>query len=191
MVVLAINPSSTKTSYALMEFEDRFLLKCGKLKLVVFAKELPPYDRIDVMCNGLYDLLQHHKPDAIVIETPNERTVSSIYGVAIGALWKTSEHWVACNTHSKVVLIPENEWTRGQQKAQRIKIIVTCYPLYTRKGDSDGNIADAIGIAEYYCNRLKLAQGKLNREIHRNDTKKIRLSPGNRHRPGRCRRIAQ
>lgn len=162
--VIGIKPSSTKTTWAKMEIDSRKLLEMGHLKLVEFEQDVPVYDRIDRMCRILQDLLQNHQPDTIVIETISDRAGVRHRGVAIGALWQTAEHWTSCNTYSKVVLIPEKEWTRGQSKPERIKVIRMCHPMYNKKYDkcSDpcGGVADAVGIMEYYCNRHNLANGK-------------------------------
>lgn len=162
--VFGIKPSSTKTGWAKMEIDSRALLEMGHLKLVTFEQDSPAYDRIDRMCRVLHDLLQHHQPDTIVIETISEHAGLRLRGVAVGALWQTAEYWTSCNTYSKVVLIPEKEWTRGQLKAQRIKVIQMCYPAYNKtygKGyDAGGEVADAIGLTEYYGNRYNLSKGK-------------------------------
>lgn len=162
--VFGIKPSRAKTGWAKMTIDNRDLLEMGNLKLVAFEQELSPYDRIDLMCRVLHDLLQHHQPDIIAIETISGRAGLRHRGVVIGALWQTAEYWTSCNTYSKVVLITEKEWTRGQSKAKRIKVIRTCHPAYNKKyskcSDFGGEVADAVGIVEYYCNQYNLSKGK-------------------------------
>ena len=162
--VIGIKPSGTKTTWAKMEINSRELLEMGHLKLVAFEQESPVHDRIDRMCRILFDLLQHHQPDTIAIETIGKYAGSQHKGVAIGALWQTAEHWTSCNTYSKVVLIPVKEWTRDQSKAKRIKVIRMCHPAYNKtysKGDdAGGEVADAVGLVEYYCNRYNLTKGR-------------------------------
>ena len=136
-------------------------------------------ERLEAMKRGLLELLAEHEPRTIVIEDTSGKVIRSrhggggaglsIYGKAVGALWQVCAFWnhirlLRCEWSgqeyepSRVVLIPENEWTRRRPKQikgptkrlSRVDIISNLYPEYDRKKDPGGDIADAIGLGLFH-----------------------------------------
>jgi len=172
-IILAIDPSSTRTGYCVMDFKEE-LLEAG---LILPAKiTLDAAQRIKCMCDDIDNILQITKPDYVVVEWTSGKVGSkrhkgngaglAIYGVSIGAIWITIEHWAAraCEGDDKpatagkpvVILIDENDWTGGTPKRQRAETIRRLYPTFDFSKDTGGDITDSVGLGRYYIGQKKM-----------------------------------
>lgn len=161
MKILAIDPSSTKTGFALFD-EDENLIDAGILKPNK-TTDCAAY-RIEAMCKDFRALLDQYEPAFIVIEWTSGKVGRkrhkgggaglAIYGIAIGALWRVAEQWCSDNI-GDVVRILENEWTAGKSKKERFEIISTLYPKIDLSKDTGGDIADAIGLGMWFIHRRR------------------------------------
>lgn len=161
MKILSIDPSSTKTGFALLD-ERETLLDAGTLRpnKTTDAAEY----RVAAMCRDLENLLIINAPDIVVIEWTSGKVGRrhkgygaglAVYGIAIGAIWRTAVIWAAKGAARQVITIYENEWTAGKSKSRRSGLIKTLYPKIDLSKDTDGDIADAIGLGAWYIRRYK------------------------------------
>lgn len=154
--ILALDPSSTCTGYAVLDFSGR-LIEGGILRPT--SARLDPATRISQMCADLRALLNLTRPKAIVIEWTSGHVGGrrhhghgsglAIYGVALGSLWQTAVGW-AQGLGIEVIRILENTWTRGIPKVERSARVRMLYPSYNPAADPGGDLADAVGIAVFY-----------------------------------------
>ncbi len=157
MTVLAIDPSSTLTGYAVMA-DARTILDTGLLRPDK-TRDLAVM-RIEVMTNALSDLVDEVVPDHILIEMPSSCTAgrikgrvvgNAIYGFAAGAMW-----W-ACFSKNEcpVTSIDAELWTQRIPKLKRQQSICMMFPKYDPETDRGGDIADAIGLACFWFSQQK------------------------------------
>lgn len=159
MILLAIDPSSTRTGYALMS-NAQTILDAGLLKPEKNSD--PAIMRIVVMAKDLTDLLYETWPDQVVIEIPSAHTAGrlkfksagaglAIYGLAAGAMF-----W-ACNSFTdKTDTVDAELWTRGIPKKRRQQEIATIFQnRYDATKDVGGDIADAIGLACWWFSKQR------------------------------------
>jgi hypothetical protein len=167
---LSIDPSSTRTGWA--QFVDGVLQQAGYFKT---KKSQPALVRIADQAADLVFMVQEFQPDVVVLEETSGKVARhkrashgaglSVYGMAVGALWYAT--WTAVQNCGVVVsgqpprrvrTVLENVWTRRIPKRVRQRRIAMRYPSYAAQvaKDSGGDVADAIGIGEYWlakCNR--------------------------------------
>ena len=170
--ILSLDPSSTKTGWALLDRSEQ-LLQGGLL--TPDKQQCEPQFRIARMCSDLAQLLSEIEPEVILIEITSGKVGKrhggsgaglGIYGLAVGAVWQAAEAWVRLlpserQSETEIVLIRENDWTRGVPKADRIAGIESRFPEYSSDQDSGGDLADAIGLGQWWLTeyRLGLAEG--------------------------------
>jgi hypothetical protein len=169
--IFAIDPSSTRTGWAVMQPPER-LLQAG---LLLPSKTRAASEfRVETMCRDLRELLDEWQPAVVVIEwTSGKVNVRrhggagaglAIYGIAIGALWQTAVIWAtsveSCECLARVQCVEENQWTCGTLKQRRMAAVQCQFPEYRNAIDPGGDIADAIGLASWWlkehtvCKRL-------------------------------------
>jgi len=149
--LLALDPSSTRTGYALVTGPTPAdILEAGYF--TPKPQSAPPYERIAQMAQDLRELLDEVGPDRVLIEMPsgkihagNRRSGGagqSIYGAAAGALWQCARDHAGC----PVETIDPNTWTRGRPKKQRVAELARLCPAYAAQARSDGggDVGDAI-----------------------------------------------
>jgi hypothetical protein len=182
--ILALDPSSTCTGYAVMGWEDYGLRDAGKFKPQ--DSTAPAVERIDDMCDDLQLVLMECRPEIIVIEWTSgkiagrleETKIShlAIYGIAIGALWREVHRY--CKDENGAlrkaneptigyVLIPENEWTKKVAKRNRLVNIERLYPGYSMDDDKGGDVGDAIGLGRYLIINLQCNPVHVGKSIER------------------------
>jgi hypothetical protein len=75
----------------------------------------------------------------------------SIYGKAVGYVWGSLRGSEALAT-ADVLMVPENEWTRGKPKAKRIAGVMMLHRgLYDATMDPGGDAADAVGLGDWWA----------------------------------------
>lgn len=173
--ILALDPSSTKTGYAVM-VDERQLLCAGTLTPERASDE--PLVRISSMCADLFDLTEEYRPRAVVLEMPSGKRARrlgnagaglSTYGVACGAIWQSCKWINALNPYTtgaeaknyEVWTVDENTWTRSCPKAQRQRAVAMLFDSYGRavRRDRGGDCSDAIGIGLWWFARERLLGG--------------------------------
>jgi Holliday junction resolvasome RuvABC endonuclease subunit len=166
MLLLSLDPSSTRTGYALMHgAEDRQLVEAGILKPTT-TKDART--RIRQMAADLRALLAETAPDEIVIEVPGSQVSRgrhaggaglTIYGTAVGYLLAVLDHHAA----DRVIEVDAWVWTKGQQKAKRTTRVGAMYRNYDERKDRGGDCADAIGLGRWWLRHKvgQLAVGQL------------------------------
>ena len=99
--ILAMDPSSTKTGWALLDRSEH-LLQGGILTPDKIRSE--PQFRISAMCRDLRQLLGELDPETILIEITSGKVGRNrhggsgaglgVYGMAVGAIWQAAEEWL-------------------------------------------------------------------------------------------------
>lgn len=161
MRVLGIDPSSTRTGYAILTgLEPEGLVEAGYL--APRRTRDAPLNRIDAMAEDLAQLIAECRPQAIIVEITSGKVNKrhggggaglGVHGMATGMLLQTSRlHTQNLPQPAEVITVAENDWTDGKPKAWRNGLLATLYPAYaSRLGqDRGGDIGDAIGLARWW-----------------------------------------
>ncbi len=160
MILLAIDPSSTLTGYAVMG--DRMtIIDAGLLK--PDKKTDPAIMRIIAMTNDLAKLIEEHRPDVILVERPHTHaaykfkdkgttpTGLATYGMAAGAMF-----WACFLFTKETHAINAEDWTGGIPKFKRQQHICMAFQdRYDPETDKGCDIADAIGLACWWFSKQK------------------------------------
>jgi hypothetical protein len=153
--LLALDPSSTRTGYAVMS-DPRVVIDAGYLAPNRVKDDSEA--RIDAMVLALYELLGEHRPSLVLIEVPSGKPGGglrrgagarlTIYGMAVGELRRAAKEWIAEPAKYAVLSITEREWTLGRSKRRRQAEVALAFPRYRSRltSDSGGDVSDAIGL---------------------------------------------
>ncbi len=156
MRIIALDPSSTCTGYAVMESAET-LVSAGLLRPRSSDEAI---ERITSMACDLRELITECRPRKVVIEVTSGKVAGrhrqrsqgaglGVYGTAVGAMYAVSlieMGWL----RSRVVPIHENTWTHGVPKAQRQRHCAAAFPAYSMADDPGADVADAIGLGCWY-----------------------------------------
>ncbi len=154
MNVLAIDPSSTCTGYAV--FADGKLVDAGLYK--PSKSGLDAIQRISDMLDDFRAMLGKVDYDAVVIEipigrqhtqTPGKKSGFAIWGLACGAFWATARAWPTCRTFP----VSNTIWTRGKSKADRQLAASLMYKGYDSSQDKGGDVSDAVCLGHWWLNQ--------------------------------------
>ena len=184
--VLAIDPSSTRTGFAVMRTTAKrgqyALLDCG---LFVPTKRYSSAairinDMVADMCLMLPRLIEQHVADGghmldflVGIEVPSGRpgravaagakAQLAIYGRAVGEFVRAAK----C-AQSIVCEVDERTWTRRRTRQQR-QMEARAYPLYRLQVELDRgyDISDAIGVGEWVLGLIEARSEHETRETAR------------------------
>lgn len=170
MKILAIDPSSTRLGWAVMDGHES-LIDAGliiadeyeyglKGKRRIRVRKLEAFERVDGVCETLSARLQLVDPDEIVIETTSGKiarrlkkyapTGQAFYGMAIYGVYRL------CTASQRPVhMVKENKWTGGVPKEKRQFAVATLFPRYNPADDAGGDIADAIGLGRWWLSQEK------------------------------------
>ena len=161
MKCIAIDPSSSKTGYAVLG-ESGNILEAGLL-LPRKVRDVAIV-RIDCMCDDLRTLLGEHSADHIVVEVPSghqhgriERKTRGLatYGMAVGAMYATCRAFPSGRTH----VVNANDWTAGVSKDFRLRLLAMNHPKeYDPEADKGGDIGDAICLGQWWLDRFRFAR---------------------------------
>lgn len=155
MKLLALDPSSTATGYAL--FQDDKLLACGKFK---GRTKDPALVRCEAMLAAAQEICLTHAPLEVIVEMPggtvhrrvrgHSPTGLDIYGMAAGMIYQ------GCNglppgTVTAIHSVTPNGWTAGKSKHERAKWYGAMFKgVYDPEHDKGLDIADAIGLGLWF-----------------------------------------
>lgn len=161
--LVSIDPGLNCTGYASFCINTNKLVEIGKIKPK--GTDESETDKIKSINNDITDLLIDVKPVAIVIEMPSYHVNHNrnkgggaglgIYGFAAGAIWQHMYQWVMWfgfpgTEGCQLITVKPELWTKGKKKKDRTDIIAALYPMYNRKNDKGGDVADAIGLGEWW-----------------------------------------
>lgn len=160
-IIFSLDPGSLKTGWALMRPPEQ-LIKAG---LLLPDKQKNPSElRIAAMCRSLWELLNHWQPRDIVIEWTSGKVQRrhkgggaglAVHGAATGSLYRECVAWLRWQPpqnqlETNVILVRENDWSRGIPKKERAAAISAIFTQYKPEQDPGGDIADAIGLNVWY-----------------------------------------
>jgi hypothetical protein len=160
--ILAIDPSSTATGWALLDLAGR-IVQAGNIRPDKLRSE--PQFRIKSMAEDLRQLLNEFEPGTVVIEITSGKTSKrhgsgagaglGVYGMAVGYLWAVTDCWLRQlpaeqQGQTQIVPIRENLWCRGISKADRIAAVACEFPEYNPADDPGGDLADAVSLGQWY-----------------------------------------
>lgn len=169
-LLFAIDPSSTRTGWALMNRAE-CLLQAGVLLPDKIRSE--PQFRIGSMCDDLRQLLTEFEPSVIIIEITSGKVGRkrhrgsgaglAVYGMAVGGIWREAEGWLRSlpvNKRGQIHLVLENTWCRGISKEARAAAVAVMFPQYKVENDPGFDIGDSIALAAWYLreHRMRLAE---------------------------------
>lgn len=166
MRTLALDPSSTAVGWAL--FAGPKLEAAGVLRPEHRAD--PPLCRIVALVDRVASLVTERQPGRIVIEIPSGHAGRAskggatgqlaIYGMAVGAIWIDTRSSAACSVVGgcDVLTCTEAAWTRGRRKLQRAELIRLEHPDLDWEADTGLDMADAIGIGQWYLDTSPVAE---------------------------------
>lgn len=148
-VILAIDPSSTRTGYAILADDGR-LIEHGLLKPRRAKDE--PHARIDTMVAELLAFRDEHAGiDCVVVEDTDGKVARrlggigagmAIYGMAVRAFRDAARQiWGA----DAVNMVQARVWTAGRHKSSRAAAIGL-----TAAGDTGLDAADAVGLGLWW-----------------------------------------
>jgi len=169
-LIFSLDPGSVKCGWCVMTHEKE-LVAGGHL----LPKKLKASNdvRINDMCGDLRVLLDEWMPGVILIEWASGHVgrkrhrgagaYLSIYGAAVGSLWKEIIHWKKSlpeeqRLEVKIVLIDER-WTGGIDKFSRAKVISATFPRYKIEKDKGMDLADSIGMSIWYLKDQAIRSG--------------------------------
>ncbi len=163
-MILALDPSSQKTGYALLTpagtLTEHGLLKPRRIRDDANA-------RIDAMVFSLREIVAEYAPDAIIIEDTSGKVGArhkgngaglAIHGKAVGRLHQAAID--ALGEKGRVVMVLENDWTRRTPKAVRQNRAAYLFPDYKPAADKGGDMADAIMLGVWWINRQRFVEGR-------------------------------
>ena len=167
VILLALDPSSTCTGYAV--FDSDRLDECGLLKP---SASHGAERRTAMIVDDLRELLEAIEPTDIVIEVPSRgRGTGSakgatgrlaIYGMAVGEIRRVCKDWTNSDgTKPTIHSVVERTWTKGRSKAKRQRQLSMLYPKHTAalvENDRGGDAFDAIGVGAYWLANRKLEE---------------------------------
>lgn len=160
MSILALDPSSTATGYAVMR-DDGTLADAGLLKPDRTRDDANT--RIAAMHRALMDVLREHRPTCVVVEDTSGKVGARHRGAGAGLAihGKAVGYFMAAVKAAGYVpeMILENVWTRGTPKAKRQARVALAYRSYRPAEDPGGDTADAIGLAEWWRTMARVPSG--------------------------------
>ncbi|HEV7298709.1 MAG TPA: hypothetical protein VGN72_05030 [Tepidisphaeraceae bacterium] len=153
--ILALDPSSSRTGYALMR-DARTLLEAGLLK--PNRADDPANDRIRAMSADLLALIGEKQPRLIVVEDTSGKVARrtrekgangaglAVYGKAVGWILGACEA-TGIETHA----VLENVWTRRTHKSTRQHWVIAEFGArYDPVSDSGMDVSDAISLGRWW-----------------------------------------
>lgn len=84
----------------------------------------------------------------------------AVYGCGVGAAGLAAHLWGQAHPRCTIAPVLENDWTRRVPKRDRQLALATTYPAYAEHlaEDPGGDIADGIGIAEWWIKEQKASK---------------------------------
>lgn len=177
MKLLALDPSSTRTGYAVLR-GDRTIIEAGVIRPKRVVKALA--DRVRSVLVEVSTLLNEHRPTACVVELPGtvmyRRQLMAVagstnrvagvskrlvmYAAAAGAVYGAMVAVSNLLPWTMIVAgVEATTWTRGKAKADRAMWLKLEYPKYDPATDPGGDVADAIELGLWWLTEQRAARG--------------------------------
>jgi len=166
--IFSLDPGSIRTGFAVLTGGQQ-LIEAGLI--MPDKRTAAPEFRIHSMCRDLWQLLDKHQPRLILLEwcsgKVNKRRHKGsgqglqVHGAATGSLWRECLAWKRTlpmeeQIQTKVILVLENDWTRGLPKQERAAAVAAIFREYMPEGDKGMDISDALGLAIWWLRRQNL-----------------------------------
>lgn len=159
--LLAIDPSSTRTGYALLRLPGGSVIEAGSLS---GRRQDRAIGRAMDIGDEVARLVADVRPDTIVIETPGTHGGRSqsrrntggfglaLYGMAVGIIYRA-----AWQTGVEVIPISAHEWPGGRSKQGRAVALAMINPAYRAVAahDKGRDVADAIELGQWWIRRSR------------------------------------
>ena len=161
--IVSLDPSSTAVGFAV--FQGREFVQAGLIKPDNASAE--SFERVVSMGDDVWSVLQQKDPQIILIEWTLGKVGQRrhhgggaglpVYGIGVGWIGCTCYRWIEeqfmqgrYGNYRQLIPIYENNWTNGVPKKTRQAAIASLYPSYCPERDPGGDIADAIGLADWW-----------------------------------------
>jgi len=158
--ILSIDPSLTCCGWAIFDRHHAKLLHVGRI--IPGDSKKPLAKRLERIAEGLTDL-PTDSFDRVVIEVPSGHVGRnrhggggaglSLYGLAVGYVIGVTK------SLGPPALVKENDWTNGVPKKTRTLVIQRTVPRYKSIPDPGGDIADAIGLGQWWLQKHRTQLG--------------------------------
>ena len=177
MIILALDPSSTRTGYCLGTDTGQ-LIDAGLLSV---DAALSPVEKALSMARDAWSLVVEHRPDQIIIEAPAPQAPvihgkdgvrimqrgQANFGMCVGAIIQRLAIGRLAGPDGKAMpRIPADypradEWTRGSSKKHRQLITMQEYPTqYDPKRDPGMDTSDAVQLWRSWLVRRRIEAAK-------------------------------
>lgn len=139
-MILAIDPSTTRTGYAIMD-RDR-AVHDGGFFLPNRTNE-SAIDRANSMCEDLAELLNETEFEAIVVEVPTAEAHHkkdrfgkglTTYGIGVGMIVRTI---LSSGQADRLAAVDPATWTGGDSKIERAQCVAISYAQYREVAEQD------------------------------------------------------
>lgn len=162
--LLAVDPSSTRTGYALLRVPGGDVIDAGFLSGRARDAAI---GRAMEIGDELIKLVADVRPDLIVIELPGPRTPramwkrnptghgQAVYGACVGVIYRA-----AWQTGVEVIPISAHEWTGRASKERRgIGLAMTSAAYRAAAAQDRGrDVADAIELGRWWIGRTRMSE---------------------------------
>jgi len=162
MKILSLDPSSTKTGWAVMRPPEH-LVEAGIITPAKTGLTAPV--RILQITRDIRTLLKLHRPETVLLEWVSQHVQAkrhhgggaglAVYGLAVGVAWEVCLEWrretgEPGGIYPDVVTVAPNDWTAGRPKRCRQAAIAAMFRQYDPAKDAGGDLADAIGLGVWW-----------------------------------------
>ena len=184
--VMALDPSSSVIGYCCMSYAKN-IIEAGR----ICSRNGDDWDivrRVDTMLGDLRKTLVECCPDEVVIEIPAPQSPpmqhgnrgQANYGVAVGLVIGEVRRWAMAGPPPEVPVhfVRVDTWTRGMKKEKRAKWIALQFPKYRMVKDTGLDIADAIGLCQWWIQRGNTPQTTTPARTSSRRTSPPRRKPG-------------
>ncbi len=171
MRLLAVDPSSTCTGYAVME--SAAMIIDGGIIRPDHAGE-PVHWRASEMALHLDSMVREYACDQVLIELPDgkvHRRIAgaghgaglSLYGLAAGIIYATLAQAVRSRDGMRLHVVTPAQWTGRVPKARRAAALRLRFPELDLSADRGLDMADAIGLGLWFFGRGQFVPGQRKR----------------------------
>lgn len=163
MIILAIDPSSTATGWAVLRPEKHEIIAYGVWR---GSRKDDSYVRIEKMCRLMFVHIELFRPQHVVIEVTSGKLARrlagteahiAMYGVAVGAFWA----WLRLlqpGLNYEAHRVYENEWTDGVPKIKRHPLVLAEFPEHADDIGKRHDVTDAIGLGMWWWSHRKMLE---------------------------------
>ena len=142
MLVLGIDPSSTRTGYAVLASDGRI----HAVGVLAGRSADDALARIRAVSDDIRGVIEEHTPDVIVLEVPSGKVGRRhggggaglpVYGMAVGYILAVVEQAVELHRDVTVETVQENRWSASIRKIQRTAVLCSEFPDFAAVAQSE------------------------------------------------------